>query len=81
LHIIAKNQYELAKYFDASSGTSKGSRSSGNTVGAQETMQKPPTVPPNFGFDRKTNVSGKKEYNAIHAKNVEIARGGKFADS
>jgi Tfp pilus assembly protein PilP len=84
LQIIAKNQYEMARWLNPGATTkAKGGAGTGSSVTrtAQSKMEKPPTVPPNQGFDRKTNVSGKKDYSAIHAKNIEIARGGFFKDS
>jgi beta-galactosidase beta subunit len=82
LQIIAKNQYEMAKWLNPGAAKAGAGSSNGSvTRTAQTNMTKPPTIPPSQGFDRKANVNGKKDYGAIHAKNIEIARGGFFKDS
>jgi hypothetical protein len=83
LQSIAQSQSDLVKFMGKPMvvGSGRGGAGTGsNSMPSTPTSTNIHTLPANIGFDRK-NVSGKKDYGAIHSKNIEIAKGGAFKTS
>lgn len=89
-HTINANMINAVKAVSASNSKPAGGATGGGSASSQKNTAKaaadamkkldsPQTKPDGPNQQSKKGISGTNNYNTIHAKNIEIAKGGKFA--
>jgi hypothetical protein len=88
-HTINANMINAVKAVSASNSKPAGGATGGSASSQKNTakaaadamkkLDSPQTKPDGPNQQSKKGISGTNNYNAIHAKNIEIAKGGKFA--